>query len=184
LAIGRDEYAGRIGCERDTDEFLIVQAQQIRAGRGKHRHPRALPRGVGLGTQIVWLLVLALPVACVAWTVTHEEVFSDWRDWCLRRSRNARSGAERKFFYLFSCEYCFSHYVAALAVALTGLRLLMQNWVGYAISWLALVWVANQYMSVYGHLRLDIRKERVEIKEIEQEVKQEQSKPHLEKPAA
>ena len=29
---------------------------------------------MSLGTQIVWLLVLAVPVACIAWTVTHEEV--------------------------------------------------------------------------------------------------------------
>jgi len=32
--------------------------------------------------------------------------------------------------------------------------------------------VANQYMSLYGHLRLDIRKERVEIKHAEQKVEQ------------
>lgn len=133
--------------------------------------------------QIVWLVVLALPVACVAWTVTHEEVLSEPREWCLRRSESARGWMTRKLFYLFTCEYCFSHYVAALAVAVTGFRLLMQNWIGYVIAWLALVWVANQYMSLYGHLRLDIKKERVEIKEIEQEVK---SKPtsKIERPAA
>jgi hypothetical protein len=137
---------------------------------------------VGLGTQIVWLFVLALPVACAAWTVTHEEVFSGVRAWCMRRTENARGAFARKFFYLFTCEYCFSHYVAAFAVGVTGFRLLLSNWVGYGIAWLALVWVANQYMSVYGHLRLDIRKERVEIKEKEQVVKAE--RPRLEKPAA
>jgi hypothetical protein len=134
-----------------------------------------------LGMQVVWLAVLALPVACAAWTVTHEEVFSDVRDWCLQRSESAPSGLGRKFFYLFTCEYCFSHYIAALAVAITGFRLLMTNWVGYGIAWLALVWVANQYMSLYGHLRLDIRKEKVQIKEIERGVQQ---KPRIEKPAA
>ena len=136
---------------------------------------------VSLGIQIVWLFVLALPVACVAWTVTHDEVFSDVHDWCLRRSESARNAFGRKFFYLFTCEYCFSHYVAALAVAITGFRLLMTNWVGYGIAWLALVWVANQYMSLYGHLRLDIRKEKVQIKEIERGVQQN---PRIEKPAA
>lgn len=30
---------------------------------------------VPVGLQFAWLLVLAIPVACVAWTVTHEEVF-------------------------------------------------------------------------------------------------------------
>ena len=42
------------------------------------------------------------------------------------------------------------------------------------IGGFALVWVANQYMSLYAHLRLDIRKERVEIKHVEQKVKQSQ----------
>jgi hypothetical protein len=35
----------------------------------------------------------------------------------------------------------------------------------------ALVWIANQYLSIYARLRLDIRRERVEIKGAEQEVK-------------
>jgi hypothetical protein len=26
--------------------------------------------------QLLWLFVLAAPTACVAWTVTHEEVFA------------------------------------------------------------------------------------------------------------
>src|SRR3954454_1702248 len=59
--------------------------------------------------QIVWLLVLAVPIACVAWTVTHEEIFKEPRDFCAERSQHARSLAVRKFFYLFTCEYCFSH---------------------------------------------------------------------------
>ena len=32
-----------------------------------------------LGHQIVFLLVLAIPLACVAWTVTHEEIFREAR---------------------------------------------------------------------------------------------------------
>jgi len=136
-----------------------------------------------LGVQIVWLFVLAIPVACVAWTVTHEEVFREPREWCLQRSQRSRTISTRKFFYLFTCEYCFSHYVSALAVGVTGFRLLMQNWIGYVLGWLALVWVANLYMSLFGHLRLDIRKERVEIRKEEQEVKPRE-KPRIEKPAA
>jgi hypothetical protein len=138
---------------------------------------------MNLGTQIVWLFVLALPVACVAWTVTHEEVFREPRDWCLRRSQRARRMPTKKFYYLFTCEYCFSHYVAAVAVWVTGFRLLMANWIGYVIAWLSLVWIANLYMSLFGHLRLDIRKERVEITKEEQEVKPT-PKPRIEKPAA
>ena len=38
--------------------------------------------------QLFWLFILALPVACVAWTVTHEEVFREPREYCERRSRD------------------------------------------------------------------------------------------------
>ena len=117
-----------------------------------------------LSTQIVWLFVLAAPVSCVAWTVTHEQVFEEVHDWCARQSQQCRRFAARKFFYLFTCEYCFSHYVAAAAVALSGFRLLVDGWVGVLIAWLTLVWVANLYMSLFVRLRLDIKREGVEIK--------------------
>lgn len=116
-----------------------------------------------LATQIIWLFVLAIPIACVAWTVTHEEVFREPREYCAQRSKNCRRLIERKFFYLFTCEYCFSHYVTALFLALTGYKLLFPDWRGYLIGGFALVWVANQYMSIYNRLRLVIKSERVEI---------------------
>jgi len=116
-----------------------------------------------LSTQLVWLFVLAAPVACVAWTVTHEQVFAEVHGWCVRQSQQCRRLASRKFFYLFTCEYCFSHYVAAAAVGLSGFRLLAGGWVGALIAWLSLVWVANLYMSLFARLRLDIKRERVEI---------------------
>ncbi len=73
----------------------------------------------------------------------------------------------RKFFYLFTCEYCFSHYVAALFLLITRFKLLYPGWRGYLVALFALVWVANQYMSIYNRLRLDIKSEQVEIKEKE-----------------
>jgi len=121
-----------------------------------------------LSTQLIWLFVLAVPVACVAWTVTHEELFAELHDWCVRRSRNSRRLYVRKFFYVFTCEYCFSHYVAAAVIALTGFRLLDNGWTGLLIAWLAVVWVANVYMSLFVRLRLDIKRERVEINVEEQ----------------
>jgi hypothetical protein len=51
---------------------------------------------------------------------------------------------------------------------ITGYKLLLEDWRGYLIGGFALVWVANQYMSLYGRLRLDIKRERVEIKEVEE----------------
>lgn len=125
--------------------------------------------------QLLWLFVLAAPIACVAWTVTHEEVFTEVHDWCAQRSRTARTIFERKFFYLFTCEYCFSHYVAAGAVLITGYRLLLPDWRGAILGWFTLVWVANIYMSLFGRLRLDIKRERVEIKAEEVELKKEEA---------
>lgn len=114
-----------------------------------------------LGTQISWLFILAIPVACISWTVTHEEVFKEPRLYCVKKSRYCKTLAQRKFFYLFTCEYCFSHYVALLFILLTGYRLLLDNWVGYVISGFSLVWIANVYMSLYNFLRIDIKKEKI-----------------------
>jgi hypothetical protein len=125
---------------------------------------------VPLASQIIALFIIAIPIACVAWTVTHEEVFREPRDYCVRQSENNRSPVRRKFFYLFTCEYCFSHYVALVFLVITGYKLLFADWRGYLLGGFALVWVANQYMSLFGRLRLDIKRERVEIKEVEQQV--------------
>ncbi|MFL6209012.1 MAG: hypothetical protein ACJ74W_09190 [Pyrinomonadaceae bacterium] len=120
-----------------------------------------------LKTQIVTLFVLAIPVACLAWTVTHEEFFREPREFCVARSKNCRRLLERKFFYLFTCEYCFSHYIAILFLFIARFKLLFPGWRGYLLSWLALVWVANQYMSLYNRLRLDIKGEKIEHKLME-----------------
>ncbi len=119
--------------------------------------------------QILELFLLAIPIACVAWTVTHEEVFREPRDFCKRRSQNCRRWYERKFFYLFTCEYCFSHYIAAAFLIITRFKLLFPDWRGYLIAFFSLVWIANQYMSVYNRLRLDIKTEKLEG-EIKEEV--------------
>ena len=116
------------------------------------------------------LLLLAVAVGCVAWTITHEEVFREPRDYCKEQARGARNPYRRKFFYLFTCEYCFSHYAAAIFVAVTQFQLLYAGWRGYLIAWFALVWVANQYMSIYNRLRLDIKHENLEIKVQEKDV--------------
>jgi hypothetical protein len=108
-------------------------------------------------------------MASLSWTVTHERVFDEPREWCTRRSERAHSWYARKWFYLFTCEYCFRHYVSAAVVAVTGFRLLLPDWRGVGIAWLSCVWVTNIYMSLYGRLRLDIKRERVEMAEAESE---------------
>jgi hypothetical protein len=112
--------------------------------------------------QIVWLAILAIPIACAAWTVTHEEVFREPREYCARRSHNAPHLLERKFFYLFTCEYCFSHYVTIFFLILTRYRLLLDDWRGYLISFFALVAIANVYMSSFGRLRQEVKSEKLE----------------------
>jgi hypothetical protein len=120
-----------------------------------------------ISIQILWLFLLALPIACIAWTVTHEEVFREPREYCLKRSREGRTIIERKFFYLFTCEYCFSHYITIFFLFISGFHLLMDDWRGYLIAGFSLVWVANIYMSLFGLVRQDIVKEKTEIKFIE-----------------
>jgi hypothetical protein len=113
--------------------------------------------------QFAMLLLLALPVACASWTVTHEEVFREPREFCKERSQKARILPARKFFYLFTCEYCFSHYVSAMALWLFHFQLVFAGWRGYLVAWFAMVWIANVYMSVFNHLRLEIKHENVSI---------------------
>ena len=115
------------------------------------------------GVDLLTLVVLALPVAAVSWTVTHEELLRELHDYCLDRSKSAPTLAVRKFFYLFTCEFCFSHYVSAAMILVTDFQLLYPDWRGYVIAWLSLVWVANHLISIYGRLRLGIRSERLEI---------------------
>jgi len=145
-----------------------------------------------VGTQIIWLFVLAIPIACVIWTVTHEDIFEEARDYCLQRSAKARPLWKRKFFYLVTCEYCFSHYATVAFLALTRYKLLYQDWRGYIIAGFALVWVANIYIGIFGQVKLGVKKERTEIKALQEDVQikqlektsKEAESPTLQKPAA
>jgi hypothetical protein len=116
-----------------------------------------------LPQQVLVLFVLALPIASVAWTITHEEVVREFRDFCVSRSKTCQKIYERKFFYLFTCEYCFSHYVTAAFLVITRFRLVYTDWRGFLIAGFALVWIANVYMALFGRIRLDLKRERVEI---------------------
>jgi hypothetical protein len=119
--------------------------------------------------QVVTLLVLAVPVAWAAWTVTHEELFREVQQFCTDRSKTCRWAIQRKFFYLFTCEYCFSHWCALAVVALFQFRLVFDDWRGYVVSFPALVWIANIYMNLYHRVRVDIRKERAIADRAEEE---------------
>ncbi len=120
--------------------------------------------------QITWLFLLAIPISCAAWTVTHEEIFRDFHDFCLKQSVDGKSIFKRKFFYLFTCEYCFSHYVTLFFIILTGYKLLLEDWRGYVIALFSLVFIANVYMGLFAIIRQSIKKEKVEIKVLEKEI--------------
>jgi hypothetical protein len=109
-----------------------------------------------------------MPVACIAWTVTHEEIFREPREFCIKCSKENKSLLLRKLFYLFTCEYCFSHYVAAGVLIFTHYHLLYNDWRGYLISGFSLVWIANFYMSLFALLRMGIKKEKTDIAAIEE----------------
>lgn len=110
--------------------------------------------------QMVLLLILAIPVAWAAWTVTHEEVFREFKDFCTARSKTCNWVAERKFFYLFTCEYCFSHWCTVFFQLFFQFKMVFDDWRGYLVSVPALVWTANVYMNLYQRTRVDIRKQR------------------------
>lgn len=124
-----------------------------------------------LTTAVIRLLLLALPIACLSWTFTHEELFREARDYCVKQSKECSSLIRRKFFYLLTCEYCFSHYVTLIFLIWTRYQLLFPGWRGYVIGEFALVWISNQYMSIYSRLRLTIKSEREEI-ETREEVRE------------
>lgn len=113
-------------------------------------------------SQFANLFLLAIPVACAAWTVTHEEIFREPRDYCTGRSKDCAKLYQRKFFYLFTCEYCFSHYVSLFFLIMADFKLLFDDWRGYVVGFFALVWVANFYMTIFAILRQKLKVERLE----------------------
>ena len=113
-------------------------------------------------TQLLWLLILPIPIACISWTVTHEEVFREPREYCSKKCAGSGNLYTRKFFYLFTCEYCFSHYISLFFVWITNFKLLMDNKIGYLIAVFAVVWVANIYMSLFALMRQKIKMEKSE----------------------
>lgn len=118
-----------------------------------------------LSHQFSFLVLLGLAVSCISWTITHEEVFREPREFCKDKSQRCKRLYQRKFFYLFTCEYCTSHYVAALLLVLTHFQMLYGGWRGFVIAEFALVWIANIYMSAYNRLRLEIKSENLSIAE-------------------
>ncbi|TDH26875.1 hypothetical protein EXU57_08695 [Segetibacter sp. 3557_3] len=124
-----------------------------------------------LSIQVTWLFLLSIPIACIAWTVTHEEVFREPREYCQQKSQQCKTLLQRKFFYLFTCEYCFSHYVTIFILVITRYQLLFSGWRGYLLAGFSLVWIANIYMSIFGRIRIVLKNDKLEAKIKEEELK-------------
>lgn len=131
-----------------------------------------------IAEQLLKLLILAIPVACIAWTVTHEEIFREPREFCIEKSQSCRKLYQRKFFYLFTCEYCFSHYVTLFFLLITGFNIFFDDWRGYLVAFFIIVMTANIYMSLFAYLRQSLKLEKIEAKlkynewhEVKEEIK-------------
>lgn len=55
-------------------------------------------------------------------------------------------------------------------LAITRFHLLYEDWRGYLIAGFSLVWIANIYMSIFGRIRIDLKKEKLEVKEKEENI--------------
>ena len=110
-------------------------------------------------TQLYWLLLLSLVVASISWTVTQEKIFEEPRDFAKEKSETSRSLFIRKFCYVWTCEYCFSHWVTILVLIIVRFPLMFDDWRGYFLSFFILPWIANFWMSIYRMLRVDIKHE-------------------------
>jgi len=117
------------------------------------------------------MFVLALPVACIAWTVTKEEIFREPREFCVDKSKNSKAFLFRKIFYMLTCEYCFSHYVTLALLIITRYTLLYPDWRGYLIAGFSIVWIANVYMSLYNIIRIDLKKGKLIAQKEEEKIK-------------
>src|SRR5215213_1592743 len=95
-----------------------------------------------IGRQIFAMLILGIVIDCISRTVVFEEIFKEPREWCKEKSETSRSLFWRKFFYLFTCEYCFSHYVTIAVLAVTRFKLLVNDWRGYVLAFFTLVFIA------------------------------------------
>ena len=122
--------------------------------------------------QVFWLVMLGIVVASISWTVTQEEIFREPREWAKERSETASNIFVQKFFYVWTCEYCFSHWVTILVLLLSGFQLLFADWRGYVLAFFALPWVANQFMSLYRRLRVDIKHENLKAEVVKHEKKE------------
>lgn len=110
------------------------------------------------GSQVALAALLALPVACIVWTFTQEEIFRELRDGLKAyQRRHPDSTWRKKLAYLPTCPYCLSHYVAATFIAMFNFSMLTDDWRGYVVSLFSIVLISNVYITLYNLLRVALR---------------------------
>jgi hypothetical protein len=110
------------------------------------------------GNEISFAALLAIPIACLVWTFTQEEIFKEAREWLKAyQRRHSDSLWRQKLAYLPTCPYCLSHYVAAGFIALFHFTMLVSDWRGYVVSLFTLVLLTNIYITMYNLLRVVLR---------------------------
>jgi len=119
--------------------------------------------------QIYWIIILSFVVASISWTITQEKIFEEPRDYARRKSESASNLFIRKFCYVWTCEYCFSHWVTLFVLMVTRFHLMFDDWRGYLLAFFLLPWIANQWMSLYRRLRVDIKHENLLAEKVEEE---------------
>ena len=86
------------------------------------------------GTQVI--VVLVSPMEGFEWGLLFdrlkEEIFREPRLFFEEIRDCGRTLFARKFAYLFTCEYCFSHYVTLFFLIITRYKLLLDDWRGTA----------------------------------------------------
>jgi len=119
--------------------------------------------------QIYWIVILSFVVASISWTITQEKIFEEPREYARRKSESASNLFIRKFCYVWTCEYCFSHWVTLFVLMVTRFHLMFDDWRGYLLAFFLLPWIANQWMSLYRRLRVDIKHENLLAEKVEEE---------------
>lgn len=101
---------------------------------------------------MITILLYAIPIACISWTITQEEIFKEFKNWC-KHNQICNNLLGRKLFYLPTCEYCFSHWVSFIFVIVFNIRFLKTSIWGGLIAVFTLVAITNVYISIYLLIR-------------------------------
>ena len=109
--------------------------------------------------QFIYLFIMALPIQTAFRGPLHVRKCSVNQEIIVRKNQNNANLFLRNFFIYLLAKYCFSHYIALLFLIITRYHLLYNNWRGYIVSFFALVWIANIYMSLFGLVRVGMKKE-------------------------